>query len=49
VLACSSLAVTYDVAYISPQDGKWHLSFGDMVIQNITHWMLLPELPKINE
>jgi hypothetical protein len=45
VLACSSLAVTYQVAYVSPQDGKWHLAFGDTPIQHITHWMPLPELP----
>jgi len=46
VLACSSLAVTYFVAYVSPQDGKWHQSFGDKVVQHITHWMPLPELPQ---
>lgn len=46
VQACSSLAVTYHVACLSPQDGKWHLSFGDMAIQHITRWMPLPELPQ---
>jgi hypothetical protein len=46
VLACSSLAVTYHVAYVSPMDGKWHLAFGDTIVQHITHWMPLPELPK---
>ena len=46
VLACSSLAVTYFVAYVSPMDGKWHLSLGDTVVRHITHWMPLPELPK---
>ena len=37
VLACSNLAVTYFMAYVSPQDGKWHLSAVDTVIQHITH------------
>ena len=48
VLACSWLAVTYYVAYVSPVDGKWHQSFGDMTIQHITHWMPLPVMPKGN-
>jgi hypothetical protein len=34
------------MAYVSPQDGKWHLSFGDTTVSHITHWMPLPELPK---
>jgi hypothetical protein len=46
VLACSSLAVTHFVAYVSPQDGKWHESFGHVEVQHITHWMSLPELPQ---
>jgi hypothetical protein len=48
VLVCSNLAVTYHVAYISPQDGEWHLAFGDTLIQHITHWMSLPELPQVS-
>ncbi len=46
VLACCWMSVTYFVAYISPMDWNWHLSFGDTTIQNITHWMPLPELPQ---
>ena len=46
VLACSNLAVTYFVAYVSPQDGKWHEAFGGMAVQHITHWMPLPEMPE---
>jgi len=46
VLACSWLNVTYSVAYVSPVDGGWRLSFGDTPILNITHWMPLPELPQ---
>ena len=46
VLACSNLAVTYFVAYVSPQDKKWHLAFCDTEARHITHWMPLPELPK---
>jgi hypothetical protein len=34
------------VAYISPLDGKWHMAFGDMAVQHITHWLPLPELPR---
>lgn len=48
VLACSNLAVTYYVAYVSPQDRKWHLAFGDTPVQHITHWMPLPEIPQGN-
>ena len=48
VLACSWLAMTYHVAYVSPMDKEWHLSFGDTLIQNITHWMPLPELPQVS-
>ena len=46
VLACSNLAVTYFVACVSPQDGKWHEASGGMTVQPITHWMPLPELPE---
>ena len=46
MLVCSSLPATYHVAYDSPQGKKWHLSFGDMGVPHITHWMPLPELPK---
>jgi len=46
VLACSWMSVRYFVACVSPVGGKWHLSFGDTPIQNITHWMPLPELPQ---
>jgi hypothetical protein len=45
VLACSWMSVTYYVAYILAMDKKWHLSFGNGPIMNITHWMPLPELP----
>ena len=46
VLACSWMSVTYYVAYVSLVGGKWHLSFGDSPILNITHWMPLPDLPQ---
>ena len=45
VLTCSTLAVTYHVAFISP-DKKWHEAFGGMPVQHITHWMPLPEMPE---
>lgn len=45
---CSSLAVTYHVACVTPQDGKWHLSLRDVVIRHITHGTPLPELPQGN-
>lgn len=46
VLACSWLAKTYALAYVSPRDGKWYLSFGSTRSMNVTHWMPLPELPQ---
>jgi len=46
VLACSNLAVTYFAAYISPQERKVHESFGNMLVQHITQWMPLPEMPE---
>ena len=45
VLACSWMSARYIVAYISPEGG-WYLSFEHSPIQNITHWMPLPELPQ---
>jgi len=46
VLACSWLAKTYALAYVSPRDGKWYLSIGSARSLNVTHWMPLPELPQ---
>jgi hypothetical protein len=40
------LSVTYSVTHVSLVDGKWHVSFGDTTIQNITYWEALPELPQ---
>jgi hypothetical protein len=46
VLACSWLAKTYALAYVSLRDGKWYVSFGSTRSLNITHWMPLPDLPQ---
>ena len=46
MMVCSWMGVSYFVAYVMPVGGKWHLTFGDTPIQNITHWMPLPELPQ---